>query len=126
MLLFLLIMIYVIFLITFIYTNIRLAAAGRLRSAVALELVAGKLWALLDAVQPLVGSTAVTARVHPAWVRRHGLARQCRFPPRLRKGGDASVLGRLGNPSAQRPLLKDGEAGPAGWTQSPGTTSPTA
>ncbi len=53
----------------------RLAAAGRLRSAVALELVVGKVWALLDAVQPLVGSTAVTARVHPAWVRRHGLAR---------------------------------------------------
>ncbi len=72
-----------------------------MRSAVALELVTRKVWALLDAVQPLVGSTAVTARVHPAWVRRHGLARQCRFPPRLRKGGDASVLGRLGNPSSR-------------------------
>ncbi len=46
-----------------------------MRRAVALELVVGKVWALLDAVQPLVGSTAVTARVHPAWVRRYGLAR---------------------------------------------------
>ena len=46
-----------------------------MRIAVALELVAGKVWALLDAVQPLVGSTAAMARVHPEWVRRHGLAR---------------------------------------------------
>ncbi len=33
----------------------RLAAAGRLRSAVALELVAGKVWALPIAVQPARG-----------------------------------------------------------------------
>jgi hypothetical protein len=47
------------------------------------------------------GSAAATARVHPEWVRRHCLARQCRIPPRLRKGGAASVLGRLGNPSSR-------------------------
>jgi len=35
--------------------QVRLAAAGRLRSAVALELVAGKVWALLDAVQSARG-----------------------------------------------------------------------
>jgi hypothetical protein len=47
-----------------------------------------------------VGSAAATARVHPEWVRRHGLARRCRIPPRLRKGGAALVLGRLENPSS--------------------------
>jgi hypothetical protein len=51
----------------------------------------------------LVGSTAVTARVHAACVRGHGLTRQCRNlnPPRLRDIGAASVLGRLGNPSSR-------------------------
>ena len=49
----------------------------------------------------LVGSTAVTARVNAACVRGHGLTRQCRIPPRLRKIGAASVLGRLGNPSSR-------------------------
>ena len=34
---------------------LQLAAAGRLRSAVALELVAGKVWALPIAVQPARG-----------------------------------------------------------------------
>jgi hypothetical protein len=34
----------------------RLAAAGRLRSAVALELAAGKVWALPIAVQPARGT----------------------------------------------------------------------
>jgi hypothetical protein len=54
----------------------RLAGAGRLRSAVALELAAGKVWALPIAVQILlVGPAAATARVHPEWVRRHGFAR---------------------------------------------------
>jgi hypothetical protein len=83
-------------------------------------------WALLDAIQPLVGSTAAMARVHPEWVRRHGLARRRRFPPRVRKGGAASVLGRLGNPSSRAGSCERREGGPAGWTQSPGTTSPTA
>ncbi len=72
-----------------------------MRIAVALELVAGKVWALLGAVQPLVGSTAAMARVHPEWVRRHGLARRCRFPPRLRKGGAASAVG-----PTRKPVLK--------------------
>ncbi len=107
-------------------TGVRLAAAVRLRIAVALELVAGKVWALLDAAQPLVGPTVAMARVHPEWVRRHGLARRCRFPPRLRKGGAASVLGRLGNPSSRAGSCERREGGPAGWTQSPGTTSLTA
>ena len=41
----------------------RLAAAGRLRSAVALELAAGKVWALPKTVQiQLVGSSGATAR----------------------------------------------------------------
>ena len=43
--------------------QVRLAAAGRLRSAVALELAAGKVWALPIAVQiQLVGSSGATAR----------------------------------------------------------------
>ncbi len=71
-----------------------------MRSAVALEFVAGKVWALPIAVL-LVGSAASTARVHPEWVRRHGLARRRCIPPRLRKGRVASVLGRLGNPSSR-------------------------
>ena len=42
---------------------VRLAAAGRLRSAVALELAAGKVWALPKTVQiQLVGSSGATAR----------------------------------------------------------------
>ncbi len=79
-----------------------------MRSAVALELVARKVWALLDAVQPLVGSTASTARVHPAWVRRHGLARQCRFPPRLRQpcGREELRLSCLGVGPTRKPVLK--------------------
>jgi len=43
--------------------QVRLSAAGRLRSAVALELAAGKVWALPKAVQiQLVGSSGATAR----------------------------------------------------------------
>jgi len=38
---------------------------------------------------------------HPEWVRCHGPRAGRRFPPRLRKGGAASVLGRLGNPSSR-------------------------
>ena len=74
----------------------------------------------------LVGSTAATARVHPAWVRRYGLARQCRFPPRLRKRGVASALGRLGNPSSRGRLgpplqpEEDGKAGPRAGLSRPG------
>ncbi len=89
----------------------RLAAAVRLRIAVALELVAGKVWALLDAVQLLVGSTAATARVHPEWVRRYGLARRCRFP---RCWADSET--RSQGPA----LVKDGKAGPRAGLSRPG------
>jgi hypothetical protein len=91
-----------------------------LRSAVALELVAGKVWALLDAVQPLVGFTVATARVHPEWVRGHGLARRCRFPPRLRKGGAASVLGDSETRPQGPALVEDGKAGLRAGLSRPG------
>jgi len=63
---------------------------------------------------------------HPEWVRCHGPRAGRRFPPRLRKGGAASVLGRLGNPSSRSwrseyPLLaQDGEAGPRAGLSRPG------
>ena len=52
--------------------HVRLAAAGRLRSAVALELVAGKVWALPIAVQPARGIRRCNGTGHPEWVRCHG------------------------------------------------------
>jgi len=52
--------------------QVRLAAAGRLRSAVALELVAGKVWALPIAVQPARGTRRCKGTGHPEWVRCHG------------------------------------------------------
>jgi hypothetical protein len=52
--------------------QVRLAAAGRLRSAVALELVAGKVWALPIAVQPARGTRCSKGTGHPEWVRCHG------------------------------------------------------
>ncbi len=111
-------------------TQVRLATAGRLRSAVALELVAGKVWALLDAVQPLVGSTAATARVHPAWVRRHGPCAPVPLPTTLAEGRRCLGVGPTRNPvfkgPAQRPPSERRRGGPASWTQSPGTTPPTA
>ncbi len=80
----------------------RLAAAVRLRIAVALELVAGKLRALLDTVQ--------TAR---GYHRRNGTSspcmgqelRPCAPVPRpttlAEREGAASALRRLGNPSSR-------------------------
>ncbi len=106
--------------------QVRLAAAGRLRSAVALELAAGKVWALPIAVQPARGTRCSKGTGHPEWVRCHGPRAGRRFPPRLRKGGAASVLGRLGNPSSRSwrseyPLLaQDGEAGPRAGLSRPG------
>ena len=50
----------------------RLAAAGRLRSAVALELASGKVWALLIAVQSARGTRRCNGTGHPEWVRCHG------------------------------------------------------
>jgi hypothetical protein len=55
-----------------VQVNDRLAAAGRLRSAVALELAAGKVWALPIAVQPARGARRCNGTGHPEWVRCHG------------------------------------------------------
>ncbi len=65
-------------------------------------------------------SKASACVMHPA-VLSTGTGR-----PRLRKGGAASVLCRLGNPSSRAGSCERREGGPAGWIQSPGTTSPTA
>jgi len=109
--------------------QVRLAAAVRLRIAVALELVAGKVRALLDTVRMLVGTAPVTVRAHPAWVRSHDLAAGIGSHHACGRMGAASVLGRLGfrtKGPAQAPPSGRRKGGPAGWTQSPGTTSPTA
>jgi len=53
--------------------QVRLAAAGRLRSAVALELAAGKVWALPIAVQSARGTRRRKGTGHSEWVRCHGL-----------------------------------------------------
>ena len=53
--------------------QVRLAAAGRLRSAVALELAAGKVWALPIAVQSARGTRRRNGTGHSEWVRCHGL-----------------------------------------------------
>ncbi len=103
--------------------KVRLAAAGRLRSAVALELAAGKVWALPIDVQPARGIRRRNGTGHSEWVRCHGQRAGASVPPRLRKGGAASVLGRLGNPSSRRlapcPPCARRRGGAAGWTQSP-------
>ena len=52
--------------------QVRLAAAGRLRSAVALELASGKVWALLIAVQSARGTRRCNGTGHPEWVRCYG------------------------------------------------------
>ena len=106
--------------------QVRLAAAGRLCSAVALELVAGKVWALLDAVQPLVGSTAATARATlnglgataraPVAASHHACGRE----ELLRCWADSEI--RLqGVWRSEYPLLaRDGEAGPRAGLSRPG------
>ena len=100
--------------------EIRIAAAVRLRIAVALELVAEKVWALLDAVQPLVGSTAAMARVHPEWVRRHGL----RAGAASHHACGREELPRCWADSETRPQgpapVKDGKAGPRAGLSRPG------
>jgi hypothetical protein len=109
--------------------QVRLAAAGRLRTAVALELVAGKVRALLDTVRTLVGTAPVTVRAHPAWVRSHDLAAGIGSHHACGRMGAASVLGRLGfrpKGPAQAPPSGRRKGGPAGWTSSPGTNPPTA
>ena len=109
--------------------QVRLAAAVRLRIAVALELVAGKVRALLDTVRMLVGTAPVTVRAHPAWVRSHDLAAGIGSHHACGRMGAASVLGRLGfrtKGPAQAPPSGRRKGGPAGWTSSPGTNPPTA
>jgi hypothetical protein len=110
--------------------NHRLAAAGRLRSAVALELAAGKVWALPIAVQPARGIRRRNGTGHSEWVRRH-----------VQRAGAAShhacgreELPRCWADSETRPqgvrhcalLVQDGEAGPLAGLSRPGTTPPTA
>ena len=100
-----------------------------MRSAVALELVAGKVRALLDTVRMLVGTAPVTVRAHPAWVRSHDLAAGIGSHHACGRMGAASVLGRLGfrtKGPAKAPPSGRRKGGPAGWTLSPGTTPPTA
>ncbi len=56
---------------------LRLAAAARSRGAVALELVAGRVWALPKPQRP-VAAAAVLARVHALRVRDHDHTRRAR------------------------------------------------
>jgi hypothetical protein len=85
--------------------QVRLAAAGRLRSAVALELAAGKVWALPIAVQiQLVGSSGATARA-----TLNGL------------GATACAPVAASHHACEYPLLaRDGEAGPRAGLSRPG------
>jgi len=121
--------------------QVRLAAAGRLRSAVALELAAGKVWALPKTVQiQLVGSSGATARA-----TLNGLGATARAPAPspttlaegrscfgvgptrkpVTKGSKAHATGCLRSRAGSAPLARR-RGGAAGWTLSPGTTSPTA
>ncbi len=107
--------------------QVRLAAAGRLRSAVALELAAGKVWALPIAVQiQLVGSSGATARATlnglgataraPVAASHHACGRE----ELLRRWADSEI--RLqGVWRSEYPLLaQDGEAGPRAGLSRPG------
>jgi hypothetical protein len=107
--------------------QVRLAAAGRLRSAVALELAAGKVWALPIAVQiQLVGSSGATARATlnglgatacaPVAASHHACGRE----ELLRCWADSET--RLqGVWRSEYPLLaRDGEAGPRAGLSRPG------
>ncbi len=83
-----------------IFSCDRLAAAGRLRTAVALELVAGKVWAPLNT--PKASSCRCCAGMGPRSTRqgpRPPAAGQD-LPRPLAKGA-ALVLIRLGSPSAR-------------------------
>ena len=118
----------------------RLAAAGRLRSAVALELASGKVRALPIAVQPARGTRRCKGTGHPEWVRCHGPRAgaeshhacgreellRC-WPTRkpVTKGSKAHATGCLRSRAGSAPLARR-RGGAAGWTLSPGTTSPTA
>ena len=107
-------------------SEVRLAAAARLRGAVALERVAGRVWALPKPQRP-VAAAAVLARVHALRVRGHDHTRRARtycdrgpreplrYPPTQKPVGEDVAL---------RHLALDGKEGPAGWTQSPGIIPP--
>lgn len=106
--------------------QVRLAAAGRLRSAVALELAAGKVWALPKTVQiQLVGSSGATARA-----TLNGLGATARgpapSPTTLAEGRSCFGVGPTRKPVFKElafvyPLLaQDGEAGPRAGLSRPG------
>ena len=105
--------------------QVRLAAAERLRSAVALELAAGKVWALPKTVQiQLVGSSGATARA-----TLNGLGATARAPVAASHHacGREELL-RCWADSETRPqgvwlcavLVQDGEAGPRAGLSRPG------
>jgi hypothetical protein len=106
--------------------QVRLAAAGRLRSAVALELAAGKVWALPIAVQSARGTRRRNGTGHSEWVRCHGLRagaashHACGREELLRRWADSET--RLqGAWRSEYPLLaQDGEAGPRAGLSRPG------
>ncbi len=87
-----------------------------MRGAVALELVAGKVWALPKPQRP-VAAAAVLVRVHAARVRDHDHTHRARTYRDRGPQGAASVL--TDSEARQRgccyPAL-DGKEGPAGWT----------
>jgi hypothetical protein len=103
--------------------QVRLAAAGRLRSAVALELAAGKVWALPISVQiQLVGSSGATARA-----TLNGLGATARAPVAASHHacGREELLRRWADSETRLqglyPLLaQDGEAGPRAGLSRPG------
>jgi hypothetical protein len=100
-----------------------------LRGAVALELVAGKVWALPKPQRP-VASAAVLVRVHASRVRDHnhthrartyryrGPREPLRYPPTRKPVSEDAALPHLALDAV------DGKEGPAGWTQSPGIIPP--
>ncbi len=116
--------------------QVRLAAAGRLRSAVALELVSGKVWALPIAVQPARGTRRCNGTGHPEWVRCLGPRAGAEFHhacgreelPRCWADSETRPQGPLAAcdfASGLAPCVRR-RGGAAGWTLSPGTTPPTA
>ena len=105
-------------------SQVRLAAAGRLRSAVALELAAGKVWALPIAVQSARGTRRRNGTGHSEWVRCHGL----RAGAASHHACGREELPRCWADSETRPqgawlyalLVQDGEAGPRAGLSRPG------
>jgi hypothetical protein len=83
----------------FLYKIIRLAAAARLRGAMALELVAGKVWALPKPQRP-VASAAVLVRVHAPRVRDHDHTHRARI---YRDRGPRELLR---NPLTRKPVAR--------------------